>query len=177
MTNPVRERMSTEQILAYMDDRPDLHFDIIDGELVEVSPKPFHGRLQANLTILFGLWLRDNPVGVVHTEVNHVLNGEPFIPDISINPSRADDDSYFDTPPLLAVEIRSDTQSRAAQRRKVERYIAHGTPAVLLIMPSEQVELYTSENPDEPAIAAPGQEIDTIPGFPGLTINVAELFD
>ena len=168
--------MTREEFFAYVESHPDKRFDFIDGELVEVSPKPLHGRLQSRLVLVFGLWLRDNPIGETHTEVLHILEGEKFIPDISINATRADGESAFETPPLLAIEIRSDTQSRTAQRRKALRYIAHGTPAVLLVLPGEQIELFTSETGDESLIFKPGETVSGIPGMADLEIDVAELF-
>lgn len=170
MTDQAHPGMTVSDTVTYLKQFPDKRFDIVDGELVEVSPKPLHGRLQAELTLIIGAWLKKNPVGTVHTEVLHVLNGEQFIPDISVNAHTADDAAYFDSPPLLAVEIRSDTQSRPAQRRKAARYIANGTPAVLLILPGESVELYTPNA--EPQTFTAGQTVQHIPGLDELTIDV-----
>ena len=163
MTDQTREQMTHEAFFAHVAQHPDTRFDFMDGELVEVSPKPLHGYLQAQLITLLSLWLRENPIGVVHTEVLHVLNGENFIPDVSVNASRADDRSHFDAPPLLAVEIRSDTQSRAAQRRKARRYVVNGTPAVLLVLPNEAFELFTPQTGDDPQRFASGQTVAGIP--------------
>jgi len=178
MTYPVFDRTteSHEAFFAYVEQYPDRRFDIVDGELVEVSPKPLHASLQAELTIIFGLWLRENPIGYVHTEGFHVLNDERFIPDISINAHKADNQAYFSVPPLLAVEIRSDTQSREAQRRKARRYIANGTPAVLLVLPHESLELFTADGGDTPQVFKPGQRVENIPGLDGLQVDVSALF-
>lgn len=167
---------SFDDILTYIEANPDAHFDIMDGEIVAVSPKPFHGRLQIALGSMLYNWLQRNPIGYAHTEVLHRLEGKPLIPDISVNAEKADDEAYFDVPPLVAVEIRSDTQTRVAQRRKAADYIAVGTSAVLLVMPGEGIELHTPENSDEPHIAEVGDVVHDIPGFPGFTIDVAALF-
>ena len=90
--------------------------------------------------------------------------------------TRADDASAFEPPPLLALEIRSDTQSRATQRRKALRYIVHGTPAVLLVLPGEQIELFKSETGGEPLIFKPGETMSRIPGMIELEIDISELF-
>ena len=164
--------MSPEDFHRYADAHPDVRFDFMDGELVEVSPKPLHGRLQAKLAALFINWLEANPVGVVHTETLHVLNGEKFIPDVSINPTAADDHAYFGAQPLLVVEVRSDTQSREAQRRKALRYLSHDVPAVLVVMPDEQIELFTPQTGDSPLVYKAGQVVGNIPGCDGLTIDV-----
>jgi Uma2 family endonuclease len=133
-------QMTVAEFLTYIEQHPDKRFDFIDGELVEVSPKPVHGRKQAILAAVLEGYTTENPVGVVYTEVLHVLGEEKFIPDVCIN--EASEADYLTTPPLLAVEIRSDTQSRESQRRKAQAYIRHGAGMVLLVMPGESVEVY-----------------------------------
>ncbi|MEQ8677272.1 MAG: Uma2 family endonuclease [Aggregatilineales bacterium] len=171
------QTITPEGFLAYAESHPETRFDFMDGELVEVSPKPLHARLQARLTIRLGNWLDKNPIGHIHTECLHVLNGENFIPDISINAHLADDEPYFDEPPLLAIEIRSDTQSRASQRRKAVSYIEHGTPAVLLLFPKEQIELFTAETGDTPLVFDIDDVIENIPGFSGLRLSVKDVIE
>jgi Uma2 family endonuclease len=54
--------MAADTFFAPVEHHPDKRFDFIDGELVEVSPKPLHGYLQAKLIMLLGHWLAENPV-------------------------------------------------------------------------------------------------------------------
>lgn len=175
MTDQVHEQMTFQEIFAYLDMHPDKRVDFIDGEMVEVSPKPMHGFIQAKLASIFDRWLEDRNIGYVHTEVLHILDGENLMPDVSINRDLAKGQSYFDTPPLLVVEIRSDTQSRAAQRRKALKYIAHGTPAVLIVMPDEHIELFTSTE-DKPRIFHSGETVEGMPGLEGLQVEISRLW-
>lgn len=165
--------MTPEALLDYIEQHPDSRFDFMDGELVEVSPKPLHGWIQASLTIELGLYLRQNPIGYVHTEVMHVLQGEKFIPDVAITRQLAHDDAYFTEPPLLAVEVRSDTQSRAAQRRKAARYLSLGTAMVWLVMPDESIEVYLPGK--EPIVYAMDGVLDGGQTLPGLQIVVKDV--
>jgi len=176
MSDQVRDTMTHEEFFAYIALHPDKRFDFIDGEMVEVSPKPMHGYIQAMLATIFNEWIKESAVGYVFTEVLHVLNGQKFMPDVSVNRDRAKDQAYFDTPPLLAVEIRSDSQSRAAQRRKAVDYMQHGTPAVLLIMPDEQVELFTPDTGNEPVVFKAGEVVKDIPVLANLVIDTNRLF-
>ena len=169
------QAMTAEDFLAYAGQHPETRFDFIDGELVEVAPKPLHGWLQVRAIRLLGNWLDDHPIGHLHSEVLHVLDGVKFIPDISINRALANDASYFTEPPLLAIEIREDTQSREAQRRKARQYIAHGTPLVLLLMPDEQIEVFTADGGDDPRIYGMDDLIENLPGFEGLTVAVKDI--
>ena len=136
----LQQQMTAEEFIVLAEQHPDKRFDFVDGEIVEVSPKPLHGRIQVNFAVALNIYNKQNPVGVVYTEVLHVLNGEKFIPDVCIN--KATDADYLTEPPLIAVEIRSDSQSRASQRRKAEAYLKHGTPLVVLVLPGEGFEVF-----------------------------------
>jgi len=100
------------------------------------------------------------------------LDGNKFIPDISVNAQTAHNQSHFDTPPLVAVEIRSDTQSRASQQRKAQEYIRRNTPTVMLIFPNEGIELYTKEEIRSYKL---GQTVRDILGLDGLLIDVDDV--
>jgi Uma2 family endonuclease len=136
----IQKEMTPEQFLEFVEQHPDNRFDFIDGETVEVWPKPAHGRKQTILAAALEAYTAQHPVGVVYTEVLHVLDGEKFLPDVCINIDS--DADYLTTPPLLAVEIRSDSQTREAQRRKARAYIEHGVQMAVLVLPGEAVEVY-----------------------------------
>jgi Uma2 family endonuclease len=167
----LQEPMTAEEFLIFAAQHPDKRFDIIDGEIVEMSPKPLHGRIQTIFAAGLETYTKGNPVGVVYTEVLHVLNGEKFIPDVCINQPSEDD--YFTTPPLVAIEIRSDTQSQESQPRKARRYLKHGTKMVILALPRKSVEVYRRGA----KVLVLGID-DTIGGdvLPGFKLAVRELF-
>jgi len=143
----IQKEMTAEEFLTFAEQHPDKRFDFIDGEIVEVSPKPQHGRKQMIFGAELESYTKQNPVGVVYAEVLHVLNGEKFIPDLCINEDS--DEDYLTTPPLFVVEIRSDSQTRESQRRKARAYICHGVKMVVLVLPGESVEVY---RPDKEAL-------------------------
>jgi Uma2 family endonuclease len=160
----IQREMTPEEFLAFADQHPDKRFDFIDGEIVEVSPKPVHGWKQASFTIALGNYLENHPVGRIYTEVLHVLNGEKFMPDVCINEiSEAD---YLTTPPLFVVEIRSDSQTRESQRRKMRAYMKHGAKMGILVLPGEAVEVY---RPDQEVLVLSAEDTldggDVLPGF------------
>ena len=136
----VQKQMTPEEFLAFADQHPDKRFDFIDGEIVEVSPKPIHGRKQTIFAVALEAYTAQNPIGLVYTEVLHVLDGEKFLPDVCINVET--DADYLTTPPIFAVEVRSDSQSRESQRRKMRAYIQHGVKMGVLVLPGEAVEVY-----------------------------------
>ena len=170
----VEKQMTPEEFLVFAEQHPDKRFDFIDGEIVEVTPKPLHGNIQAIFTTELGIYLRANPIGVLHTEVLHVLNGEKFMPDISVNQTSANDADYFTTPPLVAIEIRSDSQTEAAQRRKALRYIKHGTPMVILVLPRKSVEVHR-QGKSKPLVLTIDDTIDGDDVLPGFKLPVRDI--
>jgi Uma2 family endonuclease len=160
----IQKEMTAEDFLAFVEQHPDKRFDFIDGEIVEVSPTPMHGRKQADFTIALGAYIEQNPVGIVYTEVLHVLNRDKFMPDVCIN--EASDASFLTTPPLFVVEIRSDSQSRESQRRKARDYIRLGVKMVLLVLPGESVEVF---RPGREVLVLSENDVldgdDVLPGF------------
>lgn len=157
--------MTPEAFLAYAEQHADKKFDFIDGEMmVEVSPKPLHGRQQVLFAVAFEAYTQQHPVGVVYVEVLHVLNDEKFIPDVCINAASTAD--YLTTPPRVAVEIQSESQSRESQRRKARAHLAAGVPLVILVMPAESVEVYRQGQPVGVLTAADTLDGgDVLPGF------------
>jgi Uma2 family endonuclease len=168
----LQKQMTAEEFLTLAEQNPDKRFDFIDGEIVEMSPKPLYGRIQTIFAVALEAYTQDNPVGLVYTEVLHVLDGEKFIPDVCIN--HASDADYFTTPPLIAVEIRSDTQSREAQRRKARAYIKHGVLMVVLVLPGESVEVYRPGH--KPLVLSVDDIIDGGDVLPGFRLPVRDLF-
>jgi Uma2 family endonuclease len=161
----VQREMTAEEFLAFADQHPDQRFDFIDGEIVEVSPKPIHSKKQARIAGALDIYLEDHPqIGVVYTEVLVVLNGEKFLPDVCV--AQDSEANYLTEPPLLAVEIRSDSQSRAAQRRKVRAYLKHGVKMAVLVLPGDGIEVH---RPDKEVIVLTAEDTfdgeDVLPGF------------
>jgi Uma2 family endonuclease len=164
-------QMTAEEFLGYAEQHPDTHFDFNDGELIEVSPKPLHGTIHTAFVLALGEYNKLNPLGKVYTETLHVLNGEKFIPEVCIN-EPADGD-YLTTPPLVAVEIRSDSQTRASQRRKAQAYIRHGAKMVILSFPRENVEVYLQGR--DPLVLSKDDVIDGGDVLPGFKLSVREV--
>jgi Uma2 family endonuclease len=160
----IQKEMTAEEFLAFAYQRPDKRFDFIDGEIVEVWPKPVYARMQAVLAAALGAYTQQYPVGVAYLKVLLVLKSEKFLPDVCI--AEDTDADYLTTPPLLVVEIRSDTQSRESQRRKARDYIRLGVKMVVLVLPGESVEVY---RPGREVLVLTENDVldgdDVLPGF------------
>ncbi len=161
----IQKEMTAEEFLLFAEQHPDKRFDFMDGEIVEAPPKPVHGKNQVRFATALSNYVEAHPdVGVVYTEVLHVLNGEKFMPDVCINVDSNDD--YLTTPPLFVVEIRSESQSRESQRRKMRSYIRHGAKLGVLLLPSECIEVY---KPGKDVLILTANDTldggDVLPGF------------
>ncbi len=160
--------MTPEEFLIYADKHDDKRFDFIDEELVEVTPNDVHGRIQLELGTEFKLYLRQHPIGIAYSEVLHVLDGKKMMPDICINTSETVD--YFKTPPLVAVEIRSESQSKTAQRNKALAYIKAGVKMSILVFPGEWLEVHRPNC--EPLKLSYGEVLDGGDVLPGFSVKV-----
>ena len=160
--------MTPEEFLIYADQHDDKRFDFIDGELVEVTPNDVHGRIQTEFAAEFTFYLRKNPIGKAYTEVLHVLGGKKMMPDVCIHASTTVD--YFTTPPLVAVEIRSSSQSKPAQRNKALAYIENGTQMSIIVFPGEWLEVHRPNR--EPLKLSYGDVLDGDNVLPGFSVKV-----
>ena len=163
-----QKEMTAEEFLAYEDAHEFQKFDFIDGEMVEVSPKFEHGRIQNTFAGEFFIYLRQNPIGTSVTEVLHELNGEKMMPDVCIHVTGAA--SYYTVAPLVAVEIRSDSQSRSAQRKKALAYLAHGTKMAIAVFPGEGLEVFRPDR--EPLLLTYGDTLNGDDVLPGFSVKV-----
>jgi Uma2 family endonuclease len=161
----IQREMTAEEFLAFAEQHPDKRFDFIDGEIVEVAPKPMHGKKQIRFGSALDHYLEAHAeIGVAYTEVLHVLNGEKFLPDVCVNIDS--DADYLTTPPLFVVEIRSDSQTRESQRRKIRAYHKHGVKMAELVLPGEAVEVYRPGHETQVLSADDTLDgADVLPGF------------
>lgn len=166
-----QKEMTAQEFLHFAEQHPDKRFDFVDGEVVEVSPKPVHGRIQAAFTTGLTLYTEQNPIGVVYTEVLHVLDGKKFIPDVCINIPT--EESFITVPPIIAVEIRSSDQSKSSQREKIMDYIKRGVEMGILVIPGEALEVHRAGQ--KPKILSFGDTLDGEDVLPGFKIAVDKL--
>lgn len=146
------------------------HFELtVDGEVIEVSPKRAHGRQQ----VFFAKALTPPEGYEVLTEVLHDIGGWLCQPDVSID--LQGDDEIITTPPLLAIEIKSETNTYKELRARARKYIERGTLIVWLVFPEKRViEVYQADADDQLLT-----EHDTLSGgalLPDFNIALKEIF-
>jgi Uma2 family endonuclease len=169
-------KMTMDAFVELVEQNPDKHFTFnAEGDVIEVSPKRIHSWMQSRYAQFLWNYLDGGalPGYDVLTECAHLLGDWPCRPDVSIN--SAGDEEIPTTAPLVAVEIKSLSNSYIDLRDKAAQYMVHGTQMVILSFPVPHLlEVYQ-----------PGQDVqiltmdDTLDGgevLPGFTIAVKDLF-
>jgi len=170
----------TAEEFGNLPDSPFRH-QLIKGELLTMpSPKPLHGRVVANLTMLLLQHVKANRLGQVYTESGYKIETDPDTvlgPDLSfLSKARIDQskDSYYDGPPDLAVEVLSPGDRKGHVERKLALWLETGTRSVWLVDPRRRrVEVISSPN-DRRTLHEDDELVDdTVPGF---RVKVSEIF-
>ena len=168
--------ISMDEFVALIAANPDVHYRFnAAGDVILMSGKYIHSRVQSLITTHFNIWLWTNALpgyGSI-TECLYDLGEWRCCPDVAISPEQGN--IIPQEAPLVAVEIRSDSNTWPELHEKARRYLAHGTQLVWLVDTDERVvEIH---RPD----AAPqtlGSD-DVIEGgalLPGFRVTVRDLF-
>ncbi len=136
-------------------------------------PRFKHGIVQGNLIVALAAYREKYSIV---SELDIELNGQPSVPDVCVYPKRevnwtAEEDPITE-PPLIAVEILSQSQSIDELMRKAEAYLAAGVGAVWVVVPSAQTVFALKPNAK---IEAYTKGIITDDAT-GIEVNVNEIF-
>ena len=145
------------------------------GGAVEVSPSRGHGFLQGEICSALLNWLRAGnlPGYGAGTEIMHDLDGWLCVPDVAVLPVAGEPIPV--APPLLAVEIRSESNPRSELREKARRYLAHGAQMVWLVYPETgALELYRADGTMQTLRG--DERIEGGATLPGLSVAASALF-
>jgi Uma2 family endonuclease len=176
-----KQLTTVDQFEAFLalPENADRRFELIDGEIVEMSPTFSHGELALELGVALRLFLRQTGLGRVSTEARFNLPTAPFesrIPDVAVilQGHEIPADKPIPFMPDLAVEIKSPTDSLRLLREKAHFYLQHGSRLVWLVLPEKRlIEVYTAA--DEFVLT----ESDTLTGgdvLPGFELAVSSIF-
>lgn len=160
-----------------------LRFELIDGELIEMSgPGGTHGRIAIRLGRYLDIFAEESNLGIVTGETGYHPPGDRYnllLPDVAfIRFDRAPDpfpDKLVPVMPDIAVEIRSPSNSLAEMREKAQRYLRLGSALVWIILPRDQrVEVHQAQ---APAITLElGDSLSGEDVLPGFELELRRLF-
>ena len=179
-------RITFEQLLALPDNGIDR--ELIRGALREremTKRNRWHSRVESRIAKHLDNWLDTQPAPrgeVVSGEAGFRLQREPEtgvgidVAYVSAEVAgRAPESSFFDGPPVLAVEILSPSDKQDEIDEKIVLYLECGVKIVWIVNP--RLKTLTVYRPDAaPVIFAPGQELGGGGEMPGFRIAVSNLF-
>ena len=179
--------LTAEEFLALPDD-PKVERVLIRGRVVEVpmTRRSFpHSSTEARLAYLLSAWQRKS-AGlwiVASGEAGCYLRRRPdtivgidaavFPRDAA--PTDEDKSNLFSSPPLLAVEILSSSDTVELVQDKVTNYLSCGVPLVWIVDPHFRTVVV--HRPDAaPEMFSGDEELSGDPHLPGLRVAVKEVF-
>lgn len=171
-----REQITMAEFIELVENNPDKHFEFTaEGDVIEVTPKLAHSVTQAHIARYFDVYLDSGALTgyYIVTECAHELDGWPCRPDVAIVDMNSA--PIPTTAPLVAVEIKSDSNSLTDLREKARKYLEHGTKMVLLAYPEKRIVEVYQQDADIQLLTAEDKLIggDVLPGF---SVTVADLF-
>ena len=184
MTMQVVQRFTVTDFKAFKNqpENEDRLFELVDGEIIEVSPRLRHGRAASTIHGQIFRYLLQNPIGEVMFEVEHQLPDDPDnarLPDVSyisnerltlINP-----DEPIPFMPDLAVEVKSPGNTLLDLRAKIAFYLANGTRLGLIMNPANRmIELYPKDEDVQMLMESDTLDLSSV--LPDLKITLADLF-
>lgn len=161
----------------------DYRYELVDGRLMRMSPVGFeHGVIVARVMWMLTQHVRERRPGKVLTEVGFKLRSTPDTvraPDVSfISQHRIPSPSpkgFWAGPPDLAIEVLSPDERPSEVAKKVQEYLTHGVPLVVVIDPDERTA--TVHRPAESGQRLVEDDIlDLDPLIPGFSCKVSAIF-
>ena len=187
-TDPItpRRKMTIDEFLALPEDGIDRM--LLDGEVWEVGMTVrdhLHAEVAANVTGLLLAWIKAKPKPRGKVAVGdagfRLIPGEASVvgPDIAFASAElvartTEEITYYEGPPVLAVEILSPSDTHEDLIAKVRKYLQAGV-VIWQVNPNFQVvRVYRPGMPVESYNAT--MELVADPYLPGFRVAVAEFF-
>jgi Uma2 family endonuclease len=189
MLSEIRRAVSIEAFMAHRTG----WVEVVDGQLVEMEEAQmaasyYHVIIIDNLFRTFDPFVHTHDLGRVHTDgLSYILHEDEAglqvvrIPDFSFIrrvrlPAPTDYGRPFRGHPDLAVEVVSPTEKPDALMRKISDYLRYGTEQVWALYPERSaVHVYRFDD-NAPAIYRLGESFMADTLFPGLHIQVKDIF-
>jgi Uma2 family endonuclease len=181
---PLPGQATAADVLAALNQPQRRICELIDGTLVEKAMGYRESQLAALLIELLNGFVRSRNLGIVSGAdgMMRLFPGRVRIPDVGFTSwdrfpnRRRQPEPIPDLAPDLAVEVLSDSNTRAEMRRKREDYFQAGCRLVWEIDPEQRtVTIYTRVDPHD-AILTGNDTLTGDPVLPGFVLPLAAFF-
>jgi len=178
-----------EEVLgaAPMGRKPDGHYEVVDGQIVEEPPLGAReGCIATTISFLLNQFVREKRLGRVANEVLFTLRAEPRLrrsPDVAfVSAERWPmtkivlSSAAWEVIPDLAVEVISPTDLASEVQTKIAEYFRAGVRVVWVVY-AQQSEVYVYESPREIRAFGRDETVDGGTVLPGFWMPLAEVFE
>lgn len=186
MTMAQKTRYTVAEFWELVQTLPDdKQYELIDGELMIIAPSSNKNLKLAGLIIyyLLGYVIPNDAGHVMGSDGGYPLdNGTVVIPDVSfVSKAHAPDDDLPEdySPPDIAIEIISKSETPRKVTDKTERYLNAGTSLVWNVHPDEKIiEVWRSAADGGMNVQSYGIEDTTTGGnvLPQFRLKLADIF-
>lgn len=161
------------------------HFDLIEGELIEMAAGTRHAIISSVIDRTIGNFAEAHQLGFTFTaDPTFVLSVEgrtAVRPDVAfVRRDRVlaleDPDKIFPAAPDLAVEVVSPTDCAIHVNAKVRAYLEAGTQLVWVIYPEKRTATVFSQN-SPTVFLGEGDALDGGNVLPGFSLPLARVFE
>jgi Uma2 family endonuclease len=182
----VKQKLVTAEELWEMPDVPGKRFELVDGEVVEMTGAgDLHMAIVEILYKLLDRFVEQHDLGLVRFDgLSYVLRRGPDqvrVPDVSFVawksvPEGEASEGFWEGPPSLAVEVVSPNDRANTIYERVQDYLEAGTQQVWVLWPRRcSVSLYSLDaNTRE---LGPDALLDGGDLLPGFSVRVGDLFE
>jgi len=181
MQEHTRLSLAQYRAIAEAPENADKRFELIDGEIVEVSPNFITSVIAINIATALKIYIKSNNLGhVTGADGGYELpNGDKYNPDVGfILHERLKIIPEGEVPmmPDLAVEVilPSDLKNKRRIEHKLKTYLELKVPLVWYVYPNRrEVEVYTAG--DHTAMHDENDILDGGDLLPGFTLSIREI--
>jgi Uma2 family endonuclease len=182
-TDATTQLMTTDEFLQLADEEG-VTRELIDGVLMErpvTTRNPKHSAAMTRISKVLDIWLdnQTETVGVVACgEVRcRLATGPDLIVGVDVvyyegkdAVRQCEEESFFDGPPIIAVEVLSPSDTHEGVVEKIRRYLSTGTKQVWIADPDLRTVTIHRAN------ANATQDLTAEPELPGFCVAVKDLF-